>query len=145
MLSHCLRDTNWGWSPMLLGKVEKRKKISQSDWGTWKRECCFVVPSKQLNGKHLRKLHRQWGLKTQKGIKAISKYTLCALPPTFKIILFIYRLLHMFNISVLNIFRANRTWYIHTWSEFLVPLVNMIKEGCENKCTLLILLIFYFF
>ncbi len=34
--------------------------------------------------------------------------------------------------------------YIHTWSELLVPLVNMIKEGCENKCALLILLIFYF-
>ncbi len=33
--------------------------------------------------------------------------------------------------------------YIHTWSELLVPLVNMIKEGCENKCALLILLIFY--
>ncbi len=33
---------------------------------------------------------------------------------------------------------------IHTWSELLVPLVNMIKEGCENKCALLILLIFYF-
>ncbi len=33
--------------------------------------------------------------------------------------------------------------YKHTWSELLVPLVNMIKEGCENKCALLILLIFY--
>ncbi len=33
--------------------------------------------------------------------------------------------------------------YVHTWSELLVPLVNMIKEGCENKCALLILLIFY--
>ncbi len=32
---------------------------------------------------------------------------------------------------------------IHTWSELLVPLVNMIKEGCENKCALLILLNFY--
>ncbi len=26
---------------------------------------------------------------------------------------------------------------IHMWSELLVPLVNMIKEGCENKCALL--------
>ncbi len=32
---------------------------------------------------------------------------------------------------------------IHTWSELLVPLVNMIKEGCENKCALLILLLFF--
>ncbi len=32
---------------------------------------------------------------------------------------------------------------VHTWSELLVPLVNMIKEGCENICALLILLIFY--
>ncbi len=37
------------------------------------------------------------------------------------------------------------TVFIHTWSELLIPLVNMIKEGCENKCALLILLIFYFF
>ncbi len=29
------------------------------------------------------------------------------------------------------------------WSELLVPLVNMIKEGWENKCVLLIRLIFY--
>ncbi len=29
------------------------------------------------------------------------------------------------------------------WSELLVPLVNMIKEGWENKCALLIRLIFY--
>ncbi len=34
---------------------------------------------------------------------------------------------------------------IHTWSELLVPLVNMIKECCENKPALLILLIFFFF
>ncbi len=32
---------------------------------------------------------------------------------------------------------------IYTWSELLVPLVNMIKEGCGNKSALLILLIFY--
>ncbi len=34
-------------------------------------------------------------------------------------------------------------YYIHTWSELLAPLVNMIKEGCENLSALLILLIFY--
>ncbi len=34
--------------------------------------------------------------------------------------------------------------YKHTWSELLVPLVNMIKEGCEYKSALLILFIFYF-
>ncbi len=34
--------------------------------------------------------------------------------------------------------------YVHMWSELLLPLVNMIKEGCENKYALLILLIFYF-
>ncbi len=33
--------------------------------------------------------------------------------------------------------------YIYTWSELLVPLLNMIEEGRENKCALLILLIFY--
>ncbi len=33
--------------------------------------------------------------------------------------------------------------YIHTWSELLVPFVNMIKEGCGNKSALLILLIYY--
>ncbi len=33
--------------------------------------------------------------------------------------------------------------HIHTWSELLVPLVNMIKEGSENKPALLIHLIFY--
>ncbi len=32
--------------------------------------------------------------------------------------------------------------HIHMWSELLVPLVNMIKEGCGNKSALLILLIF---
>ncbi len=32
---------------------------------------------------------------------------------------------------------------IQTWSELLAPLVNMIKEGCENLSALLILLIFY--
>ncbi len=36
------------------------------------------------------------------------------------------------------------TLFLHTWSELLVPLVNMIKEGCENKSAL-IHLIFYFF
>ncbi len=34
--------------------------------------------------------------------------------------------------------------HLHTWSELLAPLVNMTKEGCENKSALLILLIFYF-
>ncbi len=34
--------------------------------------------------------------------------------------------------------------YIQSWSELLAPLVNMIKEGSENKPALLILLIFYF-
>ncbi len=29
---------------------------------------------------------------------------------------------------------------LHRWSELLVPLVNMIKKGCENKPALLILL-----
>ncbi len=33
--------------------------------------------------------------------------------------------------------------HTHTWSELLVPLVNMIKEGCGNKCALLILFIYY--
>ncbi len=33
--------------------------------------------------------------------------------------------------------------YIQSWSELLAPLVNMIKEGCENLSALLILLIFY--
>ncbi len=37
------------------------------------------------------------------------------------------------------------TLFLDTWSELLVPLVNMIKEGCENKSALLIHLIFYFF
>ncbi len=34
--------------------------------------------------------------------------------------------------------------YVQSWSELLAPLVNMIKEGCENESALLILLIFYF-
>ncbi len=33
--------------------------------------------------------------------------------------------------------------YIQSWSKLLAPLVNMIKEGCENDSALLILLIFY--
>ncbi len=32
---------------------------------------------------------------------------------------------------------------IYMWSELLAPLVNMIKEGCENQSALLIVLIFY--
>ncbi len=32
---------------------------------------------------------------------------------------------------------------VQSWSELLAPLVNMIKEGSENKPALLILLIFY--
>ncbi len=34
---------------------------------------------------------------------------------------------------------------LHMWSDLLVPLLNMIKEGCENKPALLILLIFFLF
>ncbi len=34
---------------------------------------------------------------------------------------------------------------VQSWSELLAPLVNMIKEGSENKPVLLILLISYFF
>ncbi len=34
-------------------------------------------------------------------------------------------------------------YHLHTWSGLLVPLVNMIKEGCGNKSALLILFIFY--
>ncbi len=34
--------------------------------------------------------------------------------------------------------------YIQSWPKISAPLVNMIKEGCENKSALLILLIFYF-
>ncbi len=33
---------------------------------------------------------------------------------------------------------------LHTWSELLAPLVNMIKEGSENIPALLIPLIFLF-
>ncbi len=33
--------------------------------------------------------------------------------------------------------------YLDSWSELLTPLLNMIKEGCENESALLILLIFY--
>ncbi len=33
---------------------------------------------------------------------------------------------------------------LHTWSELLVPLVNMIKRGPGNAYALLILLIYYF-
>ncbi len=33
--------------------------------------------------------------------------------------------------------------YIQSWPKILVPLVNNIKEGCENVSALLILLIFY--
>ncbi len=33
--------------------------------------------------------------------------------------------------------------YIQTWSELLVSLVNMMKQGCGNKSALLILLIYY--
>ncbi len=38
------------------------------------------------------------------------------------------------------------TWnipYIQSWPKISAPLVNMIKEGCENESALLILLIFY--
>ncbi len=42
---------------------------------------------------------------------------------------------------------GNRPIYVYgslyTWSELLVLLVTMIKEGCENKSALLILLIYY--
>ncbi len=33
--------------------------------------------------------------------------------------------------------------YIQSWPNISAPLVNMIKEGCENESALLILLIFY--
>jgi len=33
--------------------------------------------------------------------------------------------------------------YIQSWPKISAPLVNMIKEGCENESALLILLIFY--
>ncbi len=35
--------------------------------------------------------------------------------------------------------------YVQLWSELLAPLVNVIKDGCENESALLILLIFYLF
>ncbi len=36
------------------------------------------------------------------------------------------------------------TVHVQSWSELLAPLVNMIKEGSENKPALLILLIFFY-
>ncbi len=33
--------------------------------------------------------------------------------------------------------------YIQLWSELLTPLINIIKEGCENKSTFFILLIIH--
>ncbi len=33
--------------------------------------------------------------------------------------------------------------YIQSWPKISAPLVNMIKEGCENESVLLIHLIFY--
>ncbi len=33
--------------------------------------------------------------------------------------------------------------YVQSWAKISAPLVNMIKEGCENESALLILLIFY--
>ncbi len=51
------------------------------------------------------------------------------------------------NLRLLNTFIkfATVVMQLHMWSELLVPLLNMIKEGCENKPALLILLIFFFF
>ncbi len=46
--------------------------------------------------------------------------------------------------SKLNVLYYVIILYTHTpRSELLVLLVNVIKEGCENNCALLILLIFY--
>ncbi len=33
---------------------------------------------------------------------------------------------------------------VQSWPKISAPLMNMIKEGCENESALLILLIFYF-
>ncbi len=64
----------------------------------------------------------------------------------FLIYLFIYSfvrsLIHSFIHSFILPITNQDT---HTWSELLAPLVNMIKEGCENKPALLIILVFYFF
>ncbi len=34
--------------------------------------------------------------------------------------------------------------YLYSWPKILAPLVNMIKEGCENLSALLILFIFHY-
>ncbi len=47
--------------------------------------------------------------------------SLAAYPTLKKIIL------HYFKVV------ANNLFYLQTWSELLAPLVNMIKEGSENK------------
>ncbi len=38
---------------------------------------------------------------------------------------------------------CTRLWNIQSWPKISAPLVNMIKEGCENESALLILLIYY--
>ncbi len=51
------------------------------------------------------------------------------------------------NLRLLNTFIkfATVVMQLHMWSELLVPLLNMIKEGCENKPALLILIFFIIF
>ncbi len=64
--------------------------------------------------------------------------------------LYVYILnIFIYNINKHNIFFWNIYTcmcvciYIQSWSKLLAPLVNMIKEGSENKPALLIILIFY--
>ncbi len=49
------------------------------------------------------------------------------------------------HITHLKYIRINKYIYIESWPKISAPLVNMIKEGCENESALLILLIYNFF
>ncbi len=74
-------------------------------------------------------------------IYIISSYQLSIISAS-KIKVFVY-IIYVCVLCLLCIYKDTHIQYIHTCSELLVPLVNMIKECCENKCALLILLIFY--
>ncbi len=62
---------------------------------------------------------------------------------TFQIIYYLF-CIHFIQLQTIYCIYIYIYIYIQTWSELFAPFLNMIKEGCGNKCPLLILLIFYF-
>ncbi len=88
-------------------------------------------------------LHPQSYLGTRKAWPLLNEAS--KQQPILATVILVLMIYYLYAIAAVYINNLNWFLYIHiqSWSELLAPLVNMIKEGSENKPALLILLIFY--